>query len=159
MVGAYRKWLEVIQEDLTNPRGQRNVIDGEAELLEGFEFNISGKLGTSLVRSIHWNHWQGGRYTYRKYFLHSCQSTCLQRQGGYPFQNCFCRCRGWFWKWNLCNGCQATAVLPWDSAATAVITLVNTVTANSKIPLFLALGNWVLPEVNGSNVSFENSCI
>ncbi len=43
-----QKMVEVIQEDATNPRGQRNVIDGEAELLEGFEFNISGKLGTTL---------------------------------------------------------------------------------------------------------------
>src|SRR4051812_38801900 len=40
--------VKVIQEDQTNPRGLRNVIDGEAELLEGFEFNFNGKLGTSL---------------------------------------------------------------------------------------------------------------
>jgi hypothetical protein len=40
--------VKVIQEDAVNPRGLRNVIDGEAELLEGFEFNISGKLGTTL---------------------------------------------------------------------------------------------------------------
>ena len=31
-----QKMVEVIQEDITNPRGQRNVIDGEAELLEDF---------------------------------------------------------------------------------------------------------------------------
>ena len=43
-----QKMVEVIQEDATNPRGQRNVIDGEAELLAGFEFNISGKLGTTI---------------------------------------------------------------------------------------------------------------
>src|SRR5690606_17093726 len=29
-------------------RGLRNVIDGEAELLSGFEFNIRGKLSTTL---------------------------------------------------------------------------------------------------------------
>ena len=40
--------VKVIQEDVTNVRGLRNVIDGEAELLEGFEFNISGKLGTTI---------------------------------------------------------------------------------------------------------------
>lgn len=39
---------KVIQADATNPRGLRNVIDGEAELLTGFEFNIGGKLGTTL---------------------------------------------------------------------------------------------------------------
>ena len=35
--------LKVIQADATNPRGQRNVIDGEAELLQGFEFNSNAK--------------------------------------------------------------------------------------------------------------------
>ena len=40
--------VKVIQADVTSVRGLRNVIDGEAELLAGFEFNIRGKLGTSL---------------------------------------------------------------------------------------------------------------
>src|SRR5258705_6186721 len=40
--------IKVIQEDATNPRGERNVIDGEAEFLQGFEFNKNGKLGTTL---------------------------------------------------------------------------------------------------------------
>lgn len=40
--------IKVIQADITIVRGLRNVIDGEAELLAGFEFNIRGKLGTSL---------------------------------------------------------------------------------------------------------------
>ena len=40
--------VKVIQADTISERGLRNVIDGEAELLTGFEFNIRGKLGTSL---------------------------------------------------------------------------------------------------------------
>ena len=51
---------------------------------------------------------------------------------------------------------QATAVLPWDSAATAVITLVNTVTANSTHPLFLALGIEFYQEVNGQMYPLKN---
>jgi hypothetical protein len=39
-----REMVKVIQADETNPRGKRNVIDGEAELLQGFEFNEDGKL-------------------------------------------------------------------------------------------------------------------
>jgi hypothetical protein len=39
-----REMVKVIQADETNTRGQRNVIDGEAELLQGFEFNEDGKL-------------------------------------------------------------------------------------------------------------------
>ena len=34
--------------DQTNPRGARNVIDGEAILLDSFDFNINGKLGNTL---------------------------------------------------------------------------------------------------------------
>lgn len=38
----------VIHEDAVNPRGQRNVIDGEAGLVKGFEFNSQSKLGATL---------------------------------------------------------------------------------------------------------------
>src|SRR5690348_5239942 len=38
----------VIKEDTVNTRGQRNIIDGEASLLQGFEFNIQGKLTTTI---------------------------------------------------------------------------------------------------------------
>ena len=39
-----KEMVKVIQMDATNSRGQRNVIDGEAELLIGFDFNANGKL-------------------------------------------------------------------------------------------------------------------
>lgn len=38
----------VIQQDMVNTRGKRNVIDGEASLLESFEFNVQGKLSTTI---------------------------------------------------------------------------------------------------------------
>ena len=40
--------VKVIQADTTSIRGMRNVIDGEAELLQDFEFNLGGKLSTSF---------------------------------------------------------------------------------------------------------------
>jgi len=43
-----REMVKVIQADATNIRGQRKVIDGEAELLTGFEFNLDGKLGSTF---------------------------------------------------------------------------------------------------------------
>ncbi|HEU5147361.1 MAG TPA: hypothetical protein VFT90_11630 [Chryseosolibacter sp.] len=39
-----REIMKVIQADQINPRGQRNVIDGEPILLEGFDFNRQGPL-------------------------------------------------------------------------------------------------------------------
>ena len=41
--------MKVVQADLVNPRGQRNVIDGEAVLLEGFEFNLNSNLVTTFL--------------------------------------------------------------------------------------------------------------
>src|SRR6478672_4416822 len=53
MVGRLtQRMVKVIQADLVNERGLRNVIDGEAELLTGFEFNINGKLSTTLYAPI-----------------------------------------------------------------------------------------------------------
>lgn len=43
-----REMVKVIQADETNVRGLRNVIDGEAELLQGFEFNEAGKLNRTF---------------------------------------------------------------------------------------------------------------
>jgi hypothetical protein len=40
--------MRVVKADTTSPRGMRNVIDGEAELLQGFDFNINAKLATSI---------------------------------------------------------------------------------------------------------------
>lgn len=44
-----REFVKVIQADSTSLRGQRNVIDGEAELLTGFEFNESGTLTATFL--------------------------------------------------------------------------------------------------------------
>jgi hypothetical protein len=40
--------MKVLKADATNVRGQRNVIDGEAELLRGFEFNENAKLNRTF---------------------------------------------------------------------------------------------------------------
>lgn len=43
-----QQMMRVIQQDATSTRGQRNVIDGETELLEGFDFNLNAKLGSNF---------------------------------------------------------------------------------------------------------------
>ena len=44
--------MRVVKADATSTRGQRNVLDGELELLEGFEFNNAAKLGTSYFKQV-----------------------------------------------------------------------------------------------------------
>lgn len=43
-----RKMIEVLKADELSPRGHRNVAGGKPGLLEGFEFNINGKLNSTL---------------------------------------------------------------------------------------------------------------
>jgi hypothetical protein len=43
-----KEMMAVVKADATNTRGQRNVLDGELELLEGFEFNIDRALSTLI---------------------------------------------------------------------------------------------------------------
>ena len=52
MVSFDTTMVKVIQADTVSERGLRNVIDGEAELLFGFEFNIRGKIRNHFVCSV-----------------------------------------------------------------------------------------------------------
>lgn len=53
MVGRLTaQFMKVIQADQTSTRGLRNVIDGEATLLKGFEFNVNARLDTTFFGSF-----------------------------------------------------------------------------------------------------------
>ena len=43
-----KEMVRVIKADLVSERGLRNVLDGELELLTGFDFNEQGKLSTTI---------------------------------------------------------------------------------------------------------------
>ena len=148
--------VKVIQEDITNPRGQRNVIDGEAELLEGFEFNISGKLGTTLYAPFTGtiDRVAGTLTANIPAFV---PINMLAAPGGTThFKIVSTGAEIDFENETFVMDNQATAILPWDAAATAVINLANTVTANSTHPLFLALGIEFYQEVNGQMYPLKN---
>lgn len=148
--------VRVIQEDTTNPRGLRNVIDGEAELLQGFEFNINGKLGTTFYAPF---------------------TSTIDRVAGtltvdipafIPINMIATPGGATHFKLNSAGAeidfeaetfvvdTQVTGVLPIDAVATAVINLANAVTANSTHPLFLVLGIEFFQQVNGQFYSLRN---
>ncbi|HKH60784.1 MAG TPA: hypothetical protein VKA49_08125 [Flavitalea sp.] len=43
-----REVFKEVKADVTNPKGERNIIDGEVELLTGFDFNTNATLSTVL---------------------------------------------------------------------------------------------------------------
>ena len=157
MVGRLtQKMVEVIQEDATNPRGQRNVIDGEAELLAGFEFNISGKLGTTIY-APYTSTIDRVAGTLAVNIPAFVPLNMIAAPGGSThFKIVSAGAEVDFENETFIVATSETAVLPWDTTATAVINLSNAVTANSTHPLFLALGIEFYQEVNGQMYPLKN---
>ena len=151
-----QKMVEVIQEDATNPRGLRNVIDGEAELLEGFEFNISGKLGTTLY-APYTSTIDRVAGTLAVSIPAFVPINMIAAPGGAThFKIVSAGAEIDFENETFVMATSESAVLPWDTTATAVLNLSNAVTANSTHPLFLALGIEFYQEVNGQMYPLKN---
>jgi len=148
--------VKVIQADVTNDRGLRNVIDGEAELLAGFEFNIGGKLGTTLfapyVGTI--DRVSGDITVDIAPFV---PLNMIAAPGGTThFKIISAGAEIDFEAETFVVSNSETAIIPWDATPTVAINQVNPVTPNSTKPLFLALGVEFYQEVNGKMYSLKN---
>lgn len=157
MIGRLVKiMMEVVHADLVNPRGLRNVIDGEAELLEGFEFNANSKLGTTLFApfTATINRVSGELTANIPAFIPA--NMVAAPAGATHFKITSAGAAIDFENETYEATVQSTAELPWNATATAVINLVNAVTANSTKPLFLVIGIEFFQQVNGAMYSLKN---
>ncbi len=157
MVGRLtQRMVKVIQADVTNERGLRNVIDGEAELLSGFEFNIRGKLSTTLyapfVPTI-----DRAAGEIKVDFDPFVPINMVQAPSGAThFRISSGGAEVNFEAETYVVQTTQTAILPWDANATLAISHTNQVTAASTSPLFLALGIEFYQEVNGQMYPLKN---
>jgi hypothetical protein len=151
-----QRMVKVIQADQVSERGLRNVIDGEAELLFGFEFNIRGKLGTSLyapfVAAI--DRVSGEITVDIASFVPA--NMIAAPSGTTHFKIISGGAEVDFEAETFVVATSETAILPWDATPTAVISQTNAVTANSTKPLFLALGVEFYQEINGQMYPLKN---
>jgi hypothetical protein len=157
MVGRLTsEMVKVIQADLTNPRGQRNVIDGEAELLEGFQFNIKGKLGNALYApyTATINRTAGTLEVALASFVPYTMIAAPAGTTHFKIETAGAEVD--FENETFVVDENASVIIAWDTVATAAITLTNTVTANSTKPLFLVLGVEFYQEVNGQMYPLKN---
>ena len=151
-----QKMVVVLQADTTSVRGQRNVIDGEAELLDGFEFNSGAKLSNTLFApstpSI--NRVTGDLNISLPSFIPS--EMVAAPSGTTHFKIVSSGVEVDFENETFTADTTTSTVLAWDGIATAIITLNNSVTANSTHPLFLALGIEFYQDVNGVKYPLKN---
>lgn len=151
-----KEMMKVIKADATSNRGLRNVVDGEAELLQGFDFNSNAVLSTTL---------------YAKYTGAIDRVTGLLDvnipafvpandvvvpDGATHYKIVSAGAEVDFENGTYTEAHSETAILPWDANPVAAITLSNAVTANSTHPLFLLLGIQFFQQVNGKNYPLKN---
>ena len=151
-----QRMVKVIQADLISVRGLRNVIDGEAELLFGFEFNIRGKLGTSLFAPFVANIDRVAGEIKVDIASFVPANMLAAPTGTTHFKIISGGAEVDFEAETYVVATSETAILPWDSTPTTAISQVNAVTANSTNPLFLTLGVEFYQEINGQMYPLKN---
>ena len=157
MVGRLTKeMIKVVQMDTTNPRGLRNVIDGEAELLIGFDFNANGKLGNTIYAP-----WEKtlDRATGKAgvSFQPFVPAQMITAPGGTTHFKLIAAAMAIdFENESYVAPTGESNILPWDTTLTAALDIPLQLTENSTHPLFLALGVEFYQEVNGEHYPLKN---
>jgi len=151
-----KEMMKVIKADETNPRGFRNVIDGEAEFLKGFDFNANSKLNTTLYAPFTGviNRATGQLSIDLPSFIPV--NMVAAPNGTTHFKIVSAGAEIDFEQGVYVADVKTTASLPWNATATAAINLSNSVLAASTKPLFLVLGIEFYQEVNGTMYSLKN---
>jgi hypothetical protein len=148
--------MRVVKADSTSSRGQRNVLDGELELLESFEFNVAGKLAQTLFAPFTAN------IDRATGVLHIAIPPFVPiNQIGAPMEATHYQLVYGAAEIDFENGTyevdtSQSAILPISSSASAAIDHNFNMGANSTHPLFLVLGISFYQEVNGSHYSLKN---
>ncbi|AZI20822.1 hypothetical protein [Chryseobacterium taklimakanense] len=151
-----QEMVKVIQADETNTRGQRNVIDGEAELLQGFDFNINGKLGTTLFApyQVTLDRASGDAKVSIEKFV---PQTAIAAPGGTThFKVLSAAVSVDFENQTFEAKTSESAMIAWDTNEVAATVLDNALTAGSTHPLFFMLGLEFYQDVNGEKYPLKN---
>lgn len=151
-----REFVRVIQADAVNTRGMRNVIDGEAELLKGFDFKQTGKLSATV---------------YAPFIATIDRVSGMLKVDFDPFvPNNMIAAPSAATHFKLVSAAASVdfemedytcitsenALLPIDSTPTPAISLQNQLPAASTHPLFLILGVQFYQKVNGLDYQLKN---
>jgi hypothetical protein len=148
--------MKVIQADLTNERGKRNVIDGEAELLKGFEFNEAGKLSTTLFTafSATMDRATGDLTANITDFIPEIMLAAPN--GATHFKLDTGGAAIDFENGSFVFDSKTSGTLPINNQLTNGLSMTVKIGANSPHPLFLLLGVDFFQEVNGTMYPLKN---
>lgn len=141
--------VKAAKADMTNPRGERNVLDGDLHFLEGFNFNVKSHLNTvlkaSFVSSV--DRVTGKLEIQIPSFT---PATMLEKPKDATHFKLISAGTELDFPGNVSVKKEYESdFLPLNNVATAVIDIVHQLTANNVHPLFLLLGVTFFSKVNG----------
>ncbi len=148
--------VRVIKTDPTNERGLRTIPDGDMSLINGFEFNLNGKLGTVLFAPFTPTLDRVAGTLDVEIPVFTPNASIDAPAGTTHFKIVSGLAELDFENNEFVSDSQETAIMPWDAQATALINLISTVTANSTLPLLQVLGVNFYQEVNGDMYPLKN---
>jgi hypothetical protein len=151
-----RQMMQVLHADQKNPRGLRNVTDGEPGFLEGFEFNEQGNFSTSFFAPYTANIDRATgecKITIPAFIPEDLVTAPL---GATHFKLISGAAEIDFQNGKFTSVTHSSDQIPWTKAPTNEIVLTNTVTPNSTHPLFLAFGVQYYQFLNGATYSLKS---
>ncbi len=152
-----QEMMKVVKADATSVRGMRNVLDGELELLTGFEFNVNASLSNTLFAEFLTNidRATGVLDVQMPPFI-SAEGIAAPA-GATHFKISIGGAAIDFETQEIESLTDSTGIIPFSNDIMAAPILLSVVlTASSTDPLFLALGIEFFQEVNGQFYSLKN---
>ncbi|MFH4967496.1 hypothetical protein V8G61_04750 [Gaetbulibacter sp. M240] len=148
--------VAITKTDTTNDRGDRTLQDGDLSLLNNFEFNINGKLGTTLYAPFvaAFDRVSGEATLALAAFAPTLRIAA-------PAGTTHFKLVTGVAELDFPNEASSfesdeTAILPYDSNDTAAIALSASITANSALPVIQVVGVEFYQEVNGQMYPLKN---
>ena len=157
MVGRLtRDMVKVIQQDQVNERGKRNVNDGDITLVKGFDFNINGKLSTTLYApyTSSLDRVSGNVSVDLSPFVPLNMINAPSGTTHFKIEAASADVNFEDGSFNVSNA--DTGILPYDATETSAINLATSIPANSSEPIFLVLGVEFYQEINGEKYVLKN---
>lgn len=151
-----KEMMAVIKADATNPRGRRNVLDGELELLQGFDFNINGKLSSTLFLAYTATIDRASGELQVNIPAFSPANTIAYPEGATHLRFVSGGASIDFETGVFEAVTSQSDDIAIEEAQVTAVELLNQLTANSTHPLFLALGIEFYQQVNGVNYALKN---
>ena len=148
--------LAVVKTDAVNERGLRTVQDGDLSLMDGFEFNINGKLATLLF------------VDYGSAIDRVAGTAVANIPAFIPVNDIVAPSGTTHFRLSVGGAeldfanevhvfaSEQTAILPWDGANVAALALTANLTSNSVLPIVQVIGVEFFQQVNGQMYSLKN---